>query len=791
MSSKDDVIFLPGFIFALLAIILQWSSGEGTFLSTIQLLYVNPIILILYFIYISLIIYYYHKYLKVGFSYSKQKHVQPKLAAIGIYGLIFCFVYETAFGIHFVLHWPTIRITSEIFILHSSFLLIMAAAAGPIVLRSQHIGSSIVSDLFSLKHDLGLLFGDLFGFCKEKASSWMLKIWMFLSYSGSTLILKSWVIASRIFYVVSHKLEKLGPAMLGFFVGLKSMQSSIYSNAKNRITNLDFGRLLVVASKILSNSFYSFQAKCMKINHTGYLLLLAAWQSIRMAKHLLSDVHGFTSSHLTIFFRANSSARHLVGHLLIKYGHTSHSLGSLLVNLKKSIYTSFAGIFQNCKNDMNAISHFLSRMANHIHCKIISMSSELVRKIKMVAFFAFDIGWGFIARGYLINPFKPKTPKELPPLTYGPYRASLANRYVSITLGIEQELQVVSRKGRLKDAVPTIISRLKKQYPDLVDPTGRFSNIGQDHYQSQLEFRTNPHRTIKNLLDELAEFRRIVWKIASEKNLCLIAAGSNPYSIPRIGEFFAEHVHIGIDNTQYRLSVYNMLRDFLPIFIAISVNSPITKKKFYNVQSYRIKQGSSVIRIPPLIELGTKYESMTDVQRRSLVSSANPRYFDIALFSNYPTIEFRVFDTQLTLLHTSLLLHLVMALSMKALRCIRIPYVDPYILNKNREYVIDYGLRANIDLKGTPLDVTGREAPIAASTALSRMVEYLEDELRELRMGKNEYRLLNHFIKTQETLSDWQIKLFNKDPLRLGEELIKWSSPRYLFKSPLLRSKAK
>ncbi|MHA1860507.1 MAG: glutamate-cysteine ligase family protein [Candidatus Asgardarchaeia archaeon] len=196
----------------------------------------------------------------------------------------------------------------------------------------------------------------------------------------------------------------------------------------------------------------------------------------------------------------------------------------------------------------------------------------------------------------------------------------------------------------------------------------------------------------------------------------LIACGLNPTQKYSVGLSFGEHHHIGCKDRNLRIAIYNMIRNFIPHLIALSVNSPFEEGKTTDdrifmrgkklvaprcVRSIRLMKNdhqlgpSSPLYYVPYLR-GYDREFFVRVVGRE---KEGGRLVDIYPFTRYETVEIRIFDTQFSIMRQVSIACIIEALALKAKKIYEkygiqgIPEVSSEVLIRNREEAIRLGLK--------------------------------------------------------------------------------------------------
>ncbi|MFX1370022.1 MAG: glutamate-cysteine ligase family protein, partial [Promethearchaeota archaeon] len=201
--------------------------------------------------------------------------------------------------------------------------------------------------------------------------------------------------------------------------------------------------------------------------------------------------------------------------------------------------------------------------------------------------------------------------------------------------------------------------------------------------------------------------------LPKETRAILVSTGLNPAQEYLKNLSFGEHHHIlGPDvNEEIKIAVYNMIRNFIPHLIALSVNSPFENKKPTDevhldeegrVRAPKCKRSIRLLRNATQLGPINEFEHipyLTSHDKEGFAKHVNrsfARMVDLYPFTDYGTIELRVFDTQLSVPRRVGLAIILQALALKAKRMVeskeRIPDVGPAVLSVNRASALSAGL---------------------------------------------------------------------------------------------------
>src|SRR5271166_913861 len=174
-----------------------------------------------------------------------------------------------------------------------------------------------------------------------------------------------------------------------------------------------------------------------------------------------------------------------------------------------------------------------------------------------------------------------------------------------LSVGVEEEYQIVD--------APT--AELASAYDDLMlaaTPEIR-EQIKPEFLQCVAECITKPCDSVAALCQESMQLRATAAALAERSQRAIISAGTHPTglwhrqqrSIEKQGKdryamleevlqdvarsilIYGLHIHVGIDDPEERLQVFNQARLFLPHILAWSANSPFWMGRFTGFLSYR------------------------------------------------------------------------------------------------------------------------------------------------------------------------------------------------------------
>lgn len=269
------------------------------------------------------------------------------------------------------------------------------------------------------------------------------------------------------------------------------------------------------------------------------------------------------------------------------------------------------------------------------------------------------------------------------------------------TVGVEEELLLVDQDS----GVPTAIAeRLLKRWQSEAgsDPAtdGCFEDEADEAFagmiegelqQQQIEVDSPPCTSLADLERQIGDWRRRADELARAVRGRAVAIATSPVEVSptvrpvaryrkmveRFGLTTAEqltcgcHVHVGVDSPEEGIAAIDRIRVWLPVLIALSVNSPFWQGADSGYASFRSQAWKRFPTAGPTDPFGTVAAYRTRVS--DLLGSDVPLdegmiYFDARLSHRYPTVEVRVADVCLTADDAVLVAGLVRALVEAAVR---------------------------------------------------------------------------------------------------------------------------
>ena len=305
------------------------------------------------------------------------------------------------------------------------------------------------------------------------------------------------------------------------------------------------------------------------------------------------------------------------------------------------------------------------------------------------------------------------------------------------TVGVEEEFQLVD-PGTLGLA-PLIGDVLAARRPGDEDlATSELSS-------SCLEMRSPVYGSVSKLAAGLPGLRRHAKALAERGGARLAAAGTHPFSDPSDGPvsegehyrkveeemgwvartqaIYGLHVHVAVPDAEAAVRAVGALAREVPLFIALSANSPFWRGQDTRLASTRIKIFDLFPRsgLPPAFRDWGEFEGHVE---KLVAAGSIPDYtwcwWDVRPHPRFGTVEVRVLDAQTEPWRTASLTALVQCTVVGATEDYRAPE-DPLLIAENKWRATRYGL-----------DATFHDFASGRTTGAGKMTRALVEELRPI-----------------------------------------------------------
>lgn len=230
----------------------------------------------------------------------------------------------------------------------------------------------------------------------------------------------------------------------------------------------------------------------------------------------------------------------------------------------------------------------------------------------------------------------------------------------SLTVGIEEEYQIIDPNTReLQSGIDKI---MQSDLPKLRD-------VKPELHQCQVEIGTKVCKTIPEVKEDLIKLRKAIIDTAAKHDLTIAAAGTHPFSswqqqhvnqserylgvkeeLQDLADrllIFGTHIHIGIEDPEFRIDCLNAARYVLPHILCLSTSSPFWAGRKTGLHSYRSIVFKNFPRsgVPRVFSSNADYVDLVDtLVRTKSIPDASKLWWDVRPHYKYPTLEFRNCD---------------------------------------------------------------------------------------------------------------------------------------------------
>ncbi len=198
-----------------------------------------------------------------------------------------------------------------------------------------------------------------------------------------------------------------------------------------------------------------------------------------------------------------------------------------------------------------------------------------------------------------------------------------------------------------------------------------------DHFSGELidceiEANTGVHAQPSSVAEDLISRRRELLVHAERLGRVLGTSGTHPIGdwreqeiidkphyqrlkkklgwLIRRNNTFSLHVHYAVSGQEKAVYVFNRLREYVPHFLALSVNSPFWQGEFTDMHSARVLMFSRAYHragLPGPLESWSQYTDYVDrLKRANLIDALAEIWWDVRPHPRLGTIEIRAFDSQ-------------------------------------------------------------------------------------------------------------------------------------------------
>ncbi|HEV8671930.1 MAG TPA: carboxylate-amine ligase [Candidatus Limnocylindria bacterium] len=342
-----------------------------------------------------------------------------------------------------------------------------------------------------------------------------------------------------------------------------------------------------------------------------------------------------------------------------------------------------------------------------------------------------------------------------------------------LTIGIEEEFQIVDAQGQLKSHIETLLAAAGGRFGD---------QLKREMMQSVVEAGTKICADVSEARDEIVTLRGSIAALLRPAGLRIASAGTHPFShwqdqdvteherykileeelqdVIRELLIFGLHVHVGIPDRDRRIEVMNEARYFLPHLLAISTSSPFWLARNTGLKSYRHVIWSRFPRtgIPPDFPSWDEFENYVELLvRTGSIDDGKKIWWDLRPHAFYPTIEFRICDAATTVEESLCIAALTQAFCAKLLvlrdKNLGFRKYMPSLIQENKWRATRGGMDAKlIDL--------GKQAEVPMTDLAVEILEFVDDVVDALGSRRECEHLLT--IAREGTSADRQLRVWQE-----------------------------
>ena len=279
------------------------------------------------------------------------------------------------------------------------------------------------------------------------------------------------------------------------------------------------------------------------------------------------------------------------------------------------------------------------------------------------------------------------------------------------TLGVEMEwLTVDAETGIQIPAAPAVF--------DTVGPSLR---IKPELFTSTIEINSDIHNNTPACVEEISGHYQTVSDILSHQNAALLSSATHPFArwrdqqitddprykrlldrlqwMARRFNIFGIHVHVGMPDGDTCIQAMNHLLPIMPVFLAISANSPYWQGEDTGLAASRIKifEGLSQGGMPFYFKNWQDFEHCAGrLEATGSIDSVRDIWWEMRPHPDFGTLEIRIGDMPIRREDATAYNAYVRAEAIAAMSMSETPCVHPSLIRENRWRACRYGMAATI-----------------------------------------------------------------------------------------------
>jgi len=283
----------------------------------------------------------------------------------------------------------------------------------------------------------------------------------------------------------------------------------------------------------------------------------------------------------------------------------------------------------------------------------------------------------------------------------------------SFTVGIEEEYLLADRATLDLAAAPEPLMReCEAALADQVSP---------EFLRCQIEVGTRVCENLAEARADLVRLRSTIAAVAEHHGLVPLACSTHPFAdweaqqptpkaryqsllkdLAGVGRrmlICGLHVHVGIEDPDLRIDLFNQVTYFLPHILALSTSSPFFLGRLTGLKSYRLSIFDNLPRtgLPPSFASHAHYQRTVDTLiRTGIIEDATKIWWDLRPSARFPTLEMRICDIP-TRLEDSMTIAALFLTTTRMLYRMRRENLqwrqyDRFLINENRWRAQRYGM---------------------------------------------------------------------------------------------------
>lgn len=348
------------------------------------------------------------------------------------------------------------------------------------------------------------------------------------------------------------------------------------------------------------------------------------------------------------------------------------------------------------------------------------------------------------------------------------------------TMGVEEEFQIIDPESR---ELKSLISQLIEAHTPMDEVA-----LQPELHQSVVEVATGICESVAEVRRDVIKNRKAAHEIAARVGVRIAAASTHPFSqwetqeisnkeryVQSVDEMqdaargnliFGLHVHVGIEDREMAIDIYNQARYFLPHLLAMSCSSPFFNGRKTGLHSSRTLIFKRLPRtgIPERFYSYGEFESfLNTLVRTGCIDNGRRVWWDLRPHPTYSTLEFRICDLPPLVKDTVAIAALVQALVAKLVwlrkRNLSFNIYRSAMVEENKWRAARYGVHGKLIDWGKKVEVPFTQLAEELVEFVWEMTDDLgsrkevEDSMRIVREGTSADRQLAVYAKTGSLLS--------------------------------------